>query len=114
MHPYLTQDPLIDFCHQYGIAVEAWSPIGRGAVLADQVLAAIGRDLQKSPAQVALRWHVQRGDIIFPKASSIEHMRENFEIFDFELDATQMADVSALNRDERVGPDPDVFAFVPQ
>ena len=114
VHPYLTQTRLIDFCHLHEIGVEAWSPIGRGAVLADHTLAAIGRDVNRSPAQVVLRWHVQLGNIVFPKASSITHMRENFQIFDFELTLEQMAAISALNKDERVGPDPDVFAFVPQ
>lgn len=112
-HPYLAQDELIAFSHEHGIAIEAWSPIGRGAVLGDATLESIGRDHDKSPAQVALRWHVQRGSIVFPKSMSPAHMQENFEIFDFALESAEMAAISALDRNERIGPDPDTFAFIP-
>ena len=67
----------------------------------------------RTPAQVVLRWHVQLGNIVFPKSSSKERMTQNFEIFDFELTDDDVAQISALNRDERTGPDPDVFNYVP-
>ena len=67
----------------------------------------------RTPAQVVLRWHLQRGDIVFPKSVSPSRMRENFELFDFELDDAAMAAVTGLNRDERTGPDPDTFDYVP-
>jgi 2,5-diketo-D-gluconate reductase A len=67
----------------------------------------------KSPAQVTLRWHIQRGDIVFPKSVTPSRVRENFEIFDFELSDVEMAGISELNRDERTGPDPDEFNMVP-
>jgi 2,5-diketo-D-gluconate reductase A len=112
-HPYLTQTELISFEEGHGIATEAWSPIGRGAVLDDEVLVRIGELHGKTAAQITLRWHIQRGSIIFPKSMSKSRMRENFEIFDFELSDDEIRQIDALNRDERVGPDPDTFAIVP-
>lgn len=113
-HPYLTQEELLAFNAEHGIATEAWSPLGRGAVLEDPVIVKVAKAHNKSPAQAVLRWHVQRGSIIFPKSVTPTRVRENFEIFDFELSADEMAQVSALNRDQRVGPDPDTFAMIPE
>jgi 2,5-diketo-D-gluconate reductase A len=62
---------------------------------------------------VVLRWHIQRGDVVFPKSVTPSRVQENFELFDFELDAEAMAAITALNRDERTGPDPDTFDYVP-
>jgi 2,5-diketo-D-gluconate reductase A len=108
-HPYLTQTELVSFDDAHGIATEAWSPLGRGAVLNDEVLVRIGELHAKSAAQVTLRWHIQRGSIIFPKSMSPARMRENFEIFDFELSDDEVRKIDALDRGERVGPDPDTF-----
>jgi 2,5-diketo-D-gluconate reductase A len=108
-HPYLVQDEFRAFCGEHQIAVEAWSPIGRGAVLDDPTIGAIASRLGKTPAQVVLRWHIERGDIIFPKSVRPERMAENFALFDFALDRGDLAAISALNRDERVGPDPETF-----
>ena len=113
VHPYLTQDDLRAFDREHGIATEAWSPIAQGKVLHDPVIERIARRLDRSAAQVVLRWHVQRGDIVFPKSVTPDRVRQNFALFDFELTDADMSDVSALNRDERTGPDPDVFDFVP-
>jgi 2,5-diketo-D-gluconate reductase A len=112
-HPYLNQFDLLEFDAAHGIVTEAWSPIGRGAVIADEILQQIGAAKGKTAAQVALRWHIQLGSVIFPKSMSPDRMRENFEIFDFNLDDQDMARIAALNRGERIGPDPDTFAFVP-
>jgi 2,5-diketo-D-gluconate reductase A len=112
-HPYLAQTELISFQEDHGIATEAWSPIGRGAVLDDATLVRIGTKHGKTAAQVTLRWHVQRGSIIFPKSMSKARMRENFEIFDFELNDEEIHEIDALNRGERRGPDPDTFAMIP-
>jgi 2,5-diketo-D-gluconate reductase A len=113
VHPYLTQDPLRAVDAEHGIATEAWSPIAQGKVLDDPVIARIASRLDRSPAQVTLRWHIQRGDIVFPKSVTPQRVRENFELFDFELSAEDMNDLTALNRDERTGPDPDRFNWVP-
>jgi 2,5-diketo-D-gluconate reductase A len=67
----------------------------------------------RTPAQVVLRWHVQRGDVVFPKSVSRERMQQNFELFDFELDGDAMGDLTALDRGERTGPDPDTFNYIP-
>ena len=107
--PYLTQDPLRAFNREHEIAVEAWSPIARGKVADDPVIGAIAEKLGKSPAQVTLRWHLQRGDVVFPKSVNPGRIKENFELFDFELDQADMAAIAGLDRGERTGPDPDTF-----
>jgi 2,5-diketo-D-gluconate reductase A len=109
VHPYLTQDEVRGFCAEHGIAVEAWSPIGQGLVLDDPIIRAIAERAGKTPAQVVLRWHIQRGDIVFPKSVTPARMKENFDIFGFELSDSDVAEISALNRNERTGPDPDTF-----
>ena len=108
-HPYLSQLPLLELDKSHGIVTEAYSPIARGAVLDDTVLREIGESKGKSAAQVTLRWHVQLGNVVFPKSMSPARMRENYEIFDFTLDPSEMEKINSLNRDERRGPDPDSF-----
>ncbi|WP_326701325.1 aldo/keto reductase [Streptomyces sp. NBC_01754] len=109
VHPYLTQDAVRSFGAEHGIATEAWSPIARGKVLGDPVIARIAERVGKSTAQVTLRWHLQRGDIVFPKSVTRKRIVENFDLFDFELTEADIGEISALNRDERTGPDPDRF-----
>ncbi len=113
VHPYLTNDAVREFGTAHGIATEAWSPIAQGRVLGDPVIAAISERVGRSPAQVTLRWHVQRGDIVFPKSVTRSRIEENFAIFDFELSADDMASITGLDRGERTGPDPDTFDWVP-
>jgi 2,5-diketo-D-gluconate reductase A len=113
VHPYLTQDEVRGFCTEHQIAVEAWSPIARGAVTDDPTIAAIAERHHKTNAQVVLRWHIERGDIVFPKSTNPQRIKENIDIFDFELSAEDLAAISALNRDERTGPDPDTFDHIP-
>ena len=112
VNPYLTQSELRGFCAEHQIAVEAWSPLGRGNVLDDPEIVAIARRAAKTPAQVVLRWHLQRGDIVFPKSVTPDRIRENIDIFDFGLSAAEVEAISALNRDERTGPDPDTFDMI--
>jgi 2,5-diketo-D-gluconate reductase A len=109
-HPYLTQDDVRAFCAQHQIAVEAWSPLGQGSVLDDPVVGRIAERTGKTPAQVVLRWHIQRGDIVFPKSVTPDRIRENIDIFDFELSGADVNDITLLNKNERTGPDPDKFA----
>jgi 2,5-diketo-D-gluconate reductase A len=109
VHPYLTQDEVRGFCAEHQIAIEAWSPIAQGLVLNDPVIDSIARRTGKSPAQVVLRWHIERGDIVFPKSVTAKRIKENIDIFDFELPAADVEEISMLNRDERTGPDPDKF-----
>ena len=111
VNPYLTQDELRAFCVEHQIAVEAWSPIARGGrLLSDPEVTRIAGETAKTPAQVVLRWHVERGDIVFPKSVNPARIRENFGVFNFGLSAEQVAAISALNRNQRTGPDPDTFA----
>jgi 2,5-diketo-D-gluconate reductase A len=113
VHPYLTQDDVRQFCADHQIAIEAWSPIAQGKVLDDPTIGAIAKATGKSPAQVVLRWHIERGDIVFPKSVTADRVRENIDIFDFELTGEQVEAISALNRNDRTGPDPDKFDYLP-
>jgi len=113
IHPYLTQDDVRGFCAEHQIAVEAWSPIAQGLVLTDPTLDEIARRVGRTPAQVVLRWHIERGDIVFPKSVTPERIEENIEIFGFELSGEDVEAISALNRNERTGPDPDQFDYIP-
>ena len=99
------------FCEENGIAVTAWSPLGRGRVLQDETIAAIGEKYGKSVAQTIIRWHLQSGHIVIPKSVTPSRIEENANIFDFELTAEDMAAIDALNRNERFGSHPDHFAY---
>lgn len=109
IHPYLTQDALRAFHREHGIATEAWSPIAKGAVVDDPALQAIADQTGRTVAQVVLRWHIQRGDIVFPKSTDRSRMAENLDLFGFTLTDEQISRIAALNADRRTGPDPDVF-----
>ena len=111
--PFLGQEELRAFNADHEIVTEAWSPIARGKVADDPVIGRIAEQLGRSPAQVTLRWHVQRGDVVFPKSVNRSRIEENFAIFDFELDQADMTAISALDRGERTGPNPDEFNYVP-
>ncbi len=114
VNPYLTQDELRQFCAEHQITVEAWSPLARSGVLKDPTIDEISRRVGKTPAQVVLRWHIERGDIVFPKSVTPPRIRENIDIFDFELSGEDVEAISALNRNERTGPDPDKFDGLPR
>ena len=114
-HPYFANDVARAASCRHGMAVEAWGPLGQGTVLDDAVIAGIADDLGRSSAQIILRWHIERGDIIFPKSTRPERMRQNLDLFDFALTVEQTAAVDALDRGDegRVGSHPDTFAWLP-
>jgi 2,5-diketo-D-gluconate reductase A len=113
VHPYLVQDSLRGFNREHGIATEAWSPIAQGKVLDDPALVRIAQGHGRTPAQVTLRWHLQRGDIVFPKSVTRSRVEENFDVFGFELSEDEMAEISRLDRNQRIGADPDTFNWMP-
>ncbi len=113
VNPYLTQDEVRRFCAEHQIAIEAWSPLARSKALGDPTIQSIARKYGKTPSQTILRWHIERGDIVFPKSVTPERIRENIDIFDFELSGEDVEAISALNRNERTGPDPDKFDVMP-
>ena len=115
VHPFFGNQAVCAASAGHGIAVEAWSPIAQGAVNDDVTIKGIAAKVERSPAQVALRWHIQRGDIVFPKSMNADRMAQNFAIFDFELSAEDMAEITGLDRGEagRLGPNPDAFDYIP-
>lgn len=115
VHPYFGNEQVRAYGREHGIATEAWAPIAQGKVLGDPVINRVAQARGKSAAQVVLRWHIQRGDIVFPKSVTPERVKENFALFDFELDDSDMDAISALDKGEsgRNGPNPDTFDYVP-
>jgi 2,5-diketo-D-gluconate reductase A len=115
VHPYFGNESARAADEAAGILTEAWSPIAQGGVLDDATIVKIAEHVGRTPAQVTLRWHIQRGDIVFPKSSTPERMAENIALFDFELDDQAMDSITALDRGEdgRTGPNPDVFDYIP-
>jgi 2,5-diketo-D-gluconate reductase A len=109
LHPYLQQAELRAHHAEHGIVTESWSPLAQGAVLDDPQLREIAEAHGRTVSQVVLRWHLQLGLVVFPKSATPERISENFDVFDFELTDDDMARIAALDRGERVGPDPNTF-----
>lgn len=115
VHPYFANEGARSATARHGALVEAWSPLAQGSVLEDPALLEIADAVGRTTAQVTLRWHVQRGDVIFPKSVTPQRMEQNFAIFDFELSDAQMSTVDGLDRGEdgRTGPNPDTMDVIP-
>jgi 2,5-diketo-D-gluconate reductase A len=114
VHPFFGNEAARGADARHGIATEAWAPIAKGRVNEDPTIKEIAGRVGRTPAQVALRWHIQRGDIVFPKSTHAERMRENFAIFDFQLSDDDVATISALDRGEdgRTGPNPNTMDWL--
>ncbi|MEU7835466.1 aldo/keto reductase [Nonomuraea sp. NPDC049129] len=114
LHPYFQQRALREFHEANGILTEAWSPLGQGkGLLGDPALAVLAEKHGKTPAQIVLRWHIQLGNVTIPKSVTPARIKENFEVFDFVLDAEDMAAIGALTKqDGRIGPDPETFSWM--
>ena len=114
-HPYFLNDEVRRYDQEHDIKTEAWSPIAQGEVLDDPTITQIAEEVGKTPAQVVLRWHIQRGDIVFPKSVTPSRIEENFAIFDFELGSDAVDKLSGLDKGEegRTGPHPDTFDYIP-
>ena len=115
VHPYFVNNEVRVYGQQHGIETEAWSPIAQGKVLDDPVITRIAEAAGKSPAQVVLRWHIQRGDIVFPKSVTPQRIKDNFALFDFELGQDDVDAITTLDQGDsgRIGPNPDTFDYVP-
>ncbi|MDL2229056.1 aldo/keto reductase [Treponema sp. OttesenSCG-928-L16] len=113
LHPLLKQQALLDYCTALNIAVTAWSPLGgtKADLPHDPVLTEIGKKYGKSAAQIIIRWNIQRDVIVIPKSSKQHRIKENADVFDFELTADDMARINAMNTNRRLGSDPDNFSF---
>ena len=110
-HPHLAQTELLQFCKAEGIQMEAWSPLKQGELLSEPTIVEIAEKHKKSPAQVILRWDLQNEVVTIPKSIKEHRIIENADIFDFELTVEDMDRLNSLNKNERVGPDPDNFDF---
>lgn len=110
LHPYLQQEQVRAADAQHGVATEAWSPLAKGGdLLAEPTITALADRHGRTPAQVVLRWHLQLGNVVIPKSATPSRIRENIEVFDFELSAADVAELSTLERGHRTGPNPDTF-----
>ncbi|MFE9440282.1 aldo/keto reductase [Streptomyces sp. NPDC006602] len=110
LHPHLQQHVSREYHAEQGIATEAWSPLGQGKGLLEvPAIVAIAQKHGRTPAQVVLRWHLQVGNVVIPKSVTASRIKENIEVFDFSLDTEDLAAISALNEDRRLGPDPATF-----
>ena len=111
LHPYFQQPELREYCNQHGIQVESWSPIGgsKGDVLENDEIINIAHSHAKSPAQIVIRWHLQNGLVVIPKSTNEGRIRENFDVFDFELSADEMSTINSLQKGTRFGADPDTM-----
>jgi 2,5-diketo-D-gluconate reductase A len=109
LHPSLQQVELRDWHAKHGIATEAWSPLAQGALLAEPTIETIAAHHERTPAQTILRWHLQLGNVVIPKSATPERIRENIDVFDFELNEDDMAAIARLDAEERTGPDPTTF-----
>ena len=114
-HPYFPNDAVRAYGRQHGIVTEAWAPLTQGKVLADPAISRVAAKVGRTPSQVVLRWHMQRGDVVFPKTTSPARMLENLDLFDFQLGPDDIAGIAALDQGDagRTGPNPDSFDWVP-
>lgn len=111
IHPYLVNEEEVAYCRAMNIAAEAWSPLARGRVLQEPALAAIAETHKKTPAQVVIRWHLQRGLVVIPKSVTPARIAENANVFDFSLTENEMQTVAALNKNMRTGSNPLDYPF---
>ena len=107
IHPWLTQEKVLDYDNANSILTQAWSPLARGQILEEQTLVTLAKKHGKSVAQIVLRWHIQRGVAVIPKSNSKERISQNMNVFDFELSAEEVAVITALNKNYRTGVDPE-------
>jgi 2,5-diketo-D-gluconate reductase A len=109
LHPHLQQAELRAWHVEHRVTTEAWSPLAQGDLLANETVAAIASRHGKTPAQAILRWHLELGNVVIPKSVTPERIHENFDVFDFELSAEDIREMSALDVGQRIGPDPASF-----
>ena len=107
VHPFLTQDKVIEYNAEHSILTQAWSPLARGQILDNPLISRIALEHGKSNSQIVLRWHIQRGTAVIPKSTSRDRIVENLNVFDFELSQAQMVEISGLNKNYRTGVDPE-------
>jgi len=110
-HPLLSQKPLLAYCNEKGIRLEAWSPLMQGNNLDHPTLVSLAKKYNKTPAQIVIRWDLQNGIVTIPKSTKEARIKENADVFDFELSAEDVQAIDAMNENRRFGSDPDNFNF---
>lgn len=110
-HPRLTQHEVLSFCKNNNIQMEAWAPLMRGRLMDDPTIVKLAEKYSKKPSQIMLRWDIDSGVVTIPKSVHEERIQENADIFDFELEPSDLEEINTLNKNERTGPDPDNFTF---
>lgn len=111
LHPFFIQEELRNFCKENNIQIESWSPIVRGRILNESIVLKLSEKYKKTPAQIIIRWHIENNLVVIPKSATPERIKENFDVFDFELSAADVSLISSMNKNMRIGPDPDNFDF---
>src|SRR3954447_13685184 len=109
LHPYFQQRELRGVHEELGVVTESWSPLAQGAVLEEEAITKIAETHGKTPGQVVIRWHLQLSNVVIPQSVTPERIEENFDVFDFELSSDEMSAIESLDRDQRIGPNPDEF-----
>ncbi|HSR93660.1 MAG TPA: aldo/keto reductase [Solirubrobacterales bacterium] len=109
LHPHFPQEELRAWHREHGIVTEAWSPLAQGDLLINETIAAVAARHDRTPAQAILRWHLQLGNIVIPKSVTPARIKENFQVFDFELSDDDITEIAALDVGQRIGPDPASF-----
>lgn len=113
LHPHLVQQEVVDYCKSKGIVAEAWSPLGSSKIplLQEDLLTKLGNKYDKSPAQIVLRWNIQKGIVVIPKSSNKDRQIDNINIYNFELTTEEIQQIDTLNKDHRTGAHPDYIEF---
>ena len=110
-HPYLVQQELVNFCLEKGIQYESWSPLMKGKILDIDILKKLSQKYEKTIVQIVLRWNLQKGVVTIPKSSNPERIKSNADIFDFNLSLEDLKAIDSLDKNTRIGPDPNNFNF---
>lgn len=111
-HPWLSEKPMIDFNNQHHIVTQAWAPLGRGRIFEEPIIKSLAEKYSKSPAQIILRWHLQNGLSFIPKSAHAARIKQNADIYDFQLTSDDMKQMNSINKNVRISQEPElVYEF---
>lgn len=111
-HPWLSEKPMINFNNQHHIVTQAWAPLGRGRIFEEPIIKSLAEKYSKSPAQIILRWHLQNGLSFIPKSAHAARIKQNADIYDFQLTSDDMKQMNSINKNVRISQEPElVYEF---